>query len=149
MNPTFKKDDLKFDSDFEGGNLDLAIYVNPAEYDLVMRVDSNTKGHTAWFYFKVSNAAQNQKIKFNIINYSKKYLLYKDGMKPYVYKKSVGQWVQAGINVTYNGRKFRYEGLEEVRYQCLSFIYEFKDSEDVYFAYCVPYSYSYLLSRLE
>lgn len=76
-----------------------------------MRVDSNTKGHTAWFYFKVSNAAAHQKIKFNIINFSKKYLLYKDGMKPYVYKKSTGQWVQSGISVTYHGRKFRYEGL--------------------------------------
>jgi hypothetical protein len=27
MNPTLKKDDLKFDSDFEGGNLDLEIYI--------------------------------------------------------------------------------------------------------------------------
>lgn len=112
MNPTFKKDDLRFDSDFECGNLDLAIYINPVEYDLVMRVDSNTKGHTAWFYFKVSNGVANSKIKFNIINFNKKYLLYKDGMKPYVFKKSLGKWSQSCTNVTYNSRKFRYDGLE-------------------------------------
>lgn len=55
-----------------------------------MRVDSNTKGHTAWFYFKVSNITGGHKIKFNIINCSKKSLPYKDGMKPYVFKKSKG-----------------------------------------------------------
>lgn len=59
-----------------------------------MRVDSNTKGHTSWFYFKVSNVQPNQKIKFNIINFNKKYLSYKDGMKPYVFKKSAGLWIQ-------------------------------------------------------
>lgn len=70
--------------------MDLAIYINPVEYDLVMRVDSNTKGHTAWFYFKVSNITGGHKIKFNIINCSKKSLPYKEGMKPYVFKKSKG-----------------------------------------------------------
>lgn len=59
-----------------------------------MRVDSNTKGHTAWFFFKVSNITAKQKIKFNIINYGKKNLLYVDGMKPYIYKKSKGKWTQ-------------------------------------------------------
>ncbi len=53
-----------------------------------MRVDSNTKGHTSWFYFKVSNVTTNQKVKFNIVNFTKRGILYKDGMKPYVYKKS-------------------------------------------------------------
>lgn len=76
-----------------------------------MRVDSNTKGHTAWFYFKVSSCTPNQKIKFNIINFSKRYLLYKDGMKPYVYLPSTGQWSQSCQSVSYKGRKLRYEGL--------------------------------------
>ena len=127
----------------------MAIYVNPAEYDLLMRVDSNTRGHTAWFFFKVSNATPKQKIKFNIINFGKKYLLYKDGMKPYVFKKSVGKWTQSGISINYAKRKFRYEACENLYCEGLSFFYEFKDSEEAYFAYCVPYSYSYLLHRLE
>ena len=38
-----------------------------------MRIDSNTKGHTAWFFFKVTSPTlSNQKVKFNIINYGKK-----------------------------------------------------------------------------
>jgi hypothetical protein len=37
--------ELKFDSIFEGGNLDMVIKVKPWEYDLYMRVDTNTRGH--------------------------------------------------------------------------------------------------------
>jgi hypothetical protein len=36
---------LEFDSKFEGGNLDKVIVVSPEEFDLYMRVDSNTRGH--------------------------------------------------------------------------------------------------------
>lgn len=36
---------LEFDAKFESGNLDKVVMVNPGEYDLFMRVDSNTKGH--------------------------------------------------------------------------------------------------------
>lgn len=36
---------LEFDSSFECGNLDKVVMVTPDEYDLYMRVDSNTKGH--------------------------------------------------------------------------------------------------------
>ena len=92
MNPTIKKDDLKFDSNFECGNLDLAISVSSAEYDLLMRVDSNTKGHTTWFYFKVSNFSNKQKVKFNIINFQKSGLLYNSGMKPYYFRSSKKIW---------------------------------------------------------
>ena len=37
-----------FDSDFESGNLDVVIETAHYEYDLVMRVDSNTRGHFSW-----------------------------------------------------------------------------------------------------
>ena len=42
---------LKFDSDFESGNLDAVVQRASAEFDLFMRVDTNTRGHTNWFYF--------------------------------------------------------------------------------------------------
>lgn len=42
---------LKFDSYFEGGNLDCAIKVCKDEYDLYLRPDTNTKGHSLWYYF--------------------------------------------------------------------------------------------------
>jgi hypothetical protein len=47
--------DVQFDSHFESGNLEMAIKVGPWEYDLFMRVDTNTRGHFSWYYFKVSH----------------------------------------------------------------------------------------------
>ena len=39
------KNELIFDSNFESGNLDMVIKKKEFEYDLYMRVDTNTKGH--------------------------------------------------------------------------------------------------------
>ena len=47
--------DLIFNSEFECGNLDLAIKISDFEYDLFVRIDSNTKGHINWYNFKVKN----------------------------------------------------------------------------------------------
>jgi hypothetical protein len=58
MNPTVDTDELIFDSDFECGNLDLVMKVAPSEYDLFMRVDSNTRGHNSWFFSKVKNTRE-------------------------------------------------------------------------------------------
>jgi len=44
MNPSVTSP-LIFDSLFECGNLDMAFQVKDQEYDLYMRVDSNTRGH--------------------------------------------------------------------------------------------------------
>ena len=62
---------LKFNSSFECGNLDRveAFPINHKminslraaketvihKYNLFIKVDTNTKGHQQWFYFKVSN----------------------------------------------------------------------------------------------
>lgn len=49
---------LKFDSDFESGNLDLAALTfadRDDEYDLILRLDSNCRGHQQWYYFSVSS----------------------------------------------------------------------------------------------
>lgn len=42
---------LIFDSFFEGGNLD-AVYFTQGEYRLMLRVDTNTKGHCNYYHFK-------------------------------------------------------------------------------------------------
>jgi cytosolic carboxypeptidase protein 2/3 len=73
-----------------------------------MRVDSNTRGHTTWFYFKVTNFTDKQKVKFNIINFQKNGLMYKDGMKPYCYRSSNKKWEQEAINIEYKPKNFRY-----------------------------------------
>ena len=46
-----------------------------------MKVDTNTKGNSFWFYFRVSNARANSTIKFNILNFSRDLkLFYQQGM---------------------------------------------------------------------
>jgi hypothetical protein len=48
MNPNLNNDftnELEFDSSFESGNLDMVLKIKEFEYDLYMRVDTNTRGH--------------------------------------------------------------------------------------------------------
>ena len=51
MKPDMKHS-LVFDSDFESGNLDMVVRRHDTEYDLYMRVDTNTWGHHQWFFFR-------------------------------------------------------------------------------------------------
>ena len=59
---------LQFDSNFESGNLDSVYLVNEREYNLMLKVDTNTRGNTYWFYFKVLNWQPGSTITFNILN---------------------------------------------------------------------------------
>jgi hypothetical protein len=66
---------LSFDSNFESGNID-SVYIhnicaNCHEYNLLMKVDSNTRGNTYWFYFKVTNFIIGMKYKFNLLNFTR------------------------------------------------------------------------------
>jgi hypothetical protein len=47
------RDLIVFDSNFESGNLDSAYLHSYNHYCLLLKVDTNTKGQTHWFYFKV------------------------------------------------------------------------------------------------
>lgn len=76
-----------FDSFFENGNLDCVVKVGELEYDLYLRVDSNTRGHFQWFNFKVRNLTKGIKYKFNICNLQKDGSLYNRGMKPYIFSE--------------------------------------------------------------
>ena len=78
------RETIIFDSFFENGNLDCVIKVDQYEYDLYMRVDSNTRGHFLWYNFKVKNMERNVKYRFNICNMQKDTSLYSRGMKPYI-----------------------------------------------------------------
>lgn len=62
---------LQFDSNFESGNLDSAYLANPQEYNLLLKVDTNSRGHSHWFYFKVLNWQPECIVKFNILNMSR------------------------------------------------------------------------------
>jgi hypothetical protein len=102
------KDDttLFFESRFESGNLRRAIQVYEREYDLILKFDVNTRGHTQWFYFSVKNARKGFKYKFNIINLCKPDSLYNYGMKPLIYSEQDAAngtrgWYRNGTDICY------------------------------------------------
>ena len=48
--------DWQFDSQFESGNLDMAIQTSDADFNLYVRPDTNTRGYCNWFYFRVTRS---------------------------------------------------------------------------------------------
>ena len=89
MNPTLDLNaEYKFNGCFESANLDCVIKYKKREFDLFLRVDSNTRGHLQWFYFSIENGKlMNQKIKLNICNISKGGTLYENLMPPYFFSR--------------------------------------------------------------
>ena len=162
---------LTFDSDFESGNLLRAVQKGDHNYDLFLRSDLHTPGHTQWFYFAVANthtpelvalAAQGVEIppvrvKFNIVNFTKPDSLFNLGMRPVVYSvhdattKNAG-WVRGGSDISYYGNSFLRnnnagEGL--LYYYTLSFTMEFTNINDTtLIAYSYPYTMSDYRSHL-
>lgn len=68
MNPKINSN-VQFEGRFESGNLDYVVRVKSNEFDLFMRIDSNTNGHIMWYYFKVTNSLNKQRtIRLNICN---------------------------------------------------------------------------------
>ncbi len=65
--------------------MDCVIKVGEREFDLFLRIDSNTRGHLLWFYFSVKNGSKLGDMKMNICNFSKSKTLYTNGLKPYVF----------------------------------------------------------------
>ncbi|KAL4501729.1 hypothetical protein ABPG72_018780 [Tetrahymena utriculariae] len=143
-----KPGDLKFDSNFESGNLFAAFKISEKEYDLVLQNDINSKGNTQWFFFSVRNMIKNQMVKFNLVNFLKNDSLFNYGMKPVVFsqqdnKLNGNSWGREGFSITYEKSNVLREGSSIKYYYKLSFSYQFKYTNDtVYFAHCFPYTFS-------
>jgi len=80
MSPDVDRNELHFNSNFENGNLDMVVKTGEDTYDLFLRVDTNTKGHTNWFHFEVNKTKKFKTVTFNIVNMSKKDALFNHGM---------------------------------------------------------------------
>lgn len=76
---------LHFESRFETGNLRSAVRVGAREYELLVSPDTNTGGHTQWFYFRVRGMEPGMPYKFNIVNLEKSGSTYNEGMRPLMY----------------------------------------------------------------
>ena len=107
-----------FSSGFEGGNLDCAVKVGSAEFDLFLRVDSNSLGHSGWFYFSVKNGSRTGTVRFNLCNLRKRPRLYHQGMAPFVLSSRAQaqhqqNWLQGCTNITLEPAALRYNFLHE------------------------------------
>ncbi len=155
---------LTFDSEFESGNLMRAVQRGDAAYDLFLRPDIHTPGHTQWFYFAVSNThpaalvrlseqgvqVPPVRVRFNIVNLTKPDSLFNLGMRPVMYsctdaaKKNIG-WMRAGTEISYYGNPFQRNNQAGEGVSCyytLSFTMEFHNPRDTYL---VAYSYPYTM----
>jgi hypothetical protein len=141
---------FRFDSKFESGNLDKVAKVKEDEYDLFIRNDTNTYGKNQWFYFKVTNTAEQREVKMNIVNFSKQDSLYSQGLQPCVLRESHLQkgWHYMCENVKYSFSKVNKAMVNKRIYYGLSFTLNFPANETLRFAYSVPYTYSELLQYL-
>ena len=165
---------LTFDSEFESGNLLRAVQKGDAAYDLFLRSDLHTAGHTQWFYFAVSNThpaelvrlseqgvqVPSVRVRFNIINFTKPDSLFNIGMRPVVYScvdastKGIG-WIRTGSDISYYANTFQRNntaGEGAANYYTLSFTIEFHNPKDtVLIAYSYPYTfedYKYHLQQI-
>ena len=79
----------------------IIIRVGESEFDIYMRMDTNTNGHRQWFYFSVKNLLPGP-IKFNVYRFKKKFSLFQRGMKPYIRSlKSKDAWKPGGTKIVY------------------------------------------------
>ena len=83
----------------------IIIRVGESEFDIYMRMDTNTNGHRQWFYFSVKNLLPGP-IKFNVYRFKKKFSLFQRGMKPYIRSlKAKENWKPGGTKITYRCEK--------------------------------------------
>lgn len=153
--PTSNEVSLKFESRFESGNLSKAVKINDTFYELYLRTDLYTSRHIQWYYFKVSHMQNKLIYRFSIVNLTKDYSLYKDGLRPLMYSTKDAQcrkvgWKRCGYNITYYCNKSSPLGEREQRNTyTLTFNIRFPYKNDiVYFAYSYPYTYSDLRNYL-
>lgn len=140
-----KKGHLIFDACFESGNLGRVDYITEFEYDLFIRPDTCNPRFRVWFNFTVENAKQDQRVIFNIVNFSKTKSLYRDGMTPLVKSTNRSKWVRIPTKYVYY-----YRCPDHRKNYVMSFAFNFDVEDEVYqFAYCYPYSYTRLQNYLD
>lgn len=57
------------------------------KYNVFCKVDTNTKGHQQWFYFKVKNTRKDVRYHFSVCNFTKPFSLFKQGMQVQMFSK--------------------------------------------------------------
>ena len=72
-----ERNQVVFDADFEGANLECVRRRKRGEYDIFIRCDSNGSRQFNWFYFKMKNSADfTDRVKIRIVNMTKENSLF-------------------------------------------------------------------------
>lgn len=132
---------VKFNSNFESGNLYKAYEYKENEFVLVLKPDYGNIKYTHWFYYR-AKAKYPGKVIFHIVNMIKKDLGLMKGQK--IVAKVKDQWEPAGDEYDFQETSEFSEYVEDTSCFCLTFSYIFADSKEVSFAYSYPYTYSNL-----
>ncbi|XP_041756412.2 cytosolic carboxypeptidase 1 isoform X1 [Coregonus clupeaformis] len=151
---------LKFNSQFESGNLRKAVQVRKFEYDLVLNSDINSNHYHQWFYFEVSGMRVGAPYRFNIINCEKSNSQFNYGMQVLMYSVQEAisgrpRWIRTGTDICYYKNHFSRSsiaagGQKGKSYYTMTFSMIFNHKDDVcYFAYHYPYTYSTLKMHLQ
>ena len=152
--PLYNDDNVIFDSDFEEGNLRMAIEVTKnKEYDLIMRPETNSKKLYTYFFFSVliksneeNSENNNNYIKLNIINKPKDKNFYNGQCPVLMFDSSINKWTRNTFNVytINNGIKNPNLKNEFKSYFTLTFCFNYKPNVKYYFSSCYPYTYTQL-----
>jgi hypothetical protein len=144
---------ITFDSRFENGNLKKVFRVSLYEYELYLSEDFNTTGHYHWFYFKtISKLAVGSVVEFRIVNMLKPSSLYSVGFRPFAYSTKGGRkWMHAGTGISYTLTEGNIESFDKKKkFYTFKWKYTYEhDSDEVYFAQFIPYTFSDLISYLK
>jgi hypothetical protein len=150
--PLVNDDNVIFDSDFEEGNLRMAIEINQnKEYDLIMRPEIGAKKLYTWFFFSVLVKNENKNInenilKLNVINKPKDKNFINGQCPVLMFDSSLNKWTRNTFNVYIinNGIKNANLKNEYKSYYSLTFSFNYKPNVKYYFASCYPYTYTQL-----
>ena len=133
--PLVNDDNVIFDSDFEEGNLRMAIEITQnKEYDLIMRPEIGAKKLYTWFFFSVlvKNESKNNYeniLKLNIINKPKDKNFINGQCPILMFDSSLNKWTRNTFNVytINNGIKNQNLKNEYKSYYSLTFVNLFAD----------------------
>ncbi|KAL5004498.1 hypothetical protein ScPMuIL_017954 [Solemya velum] len=150
---------LRFNAQFECGNLRRVVWVREYEYDLILNPDINANSHHQWFYFEVSNMTADVPYRFNIINCEKLNSQFNFGMKPVIYSVTEAMegrpyWCRTGYDICYYRNHFSRSaqatgGVKGKTYYTTTFTIKFAHSKDIcYLAYHYPYTYTTLMTHI-
>ncbi|EEB10781.1 conserved hypothetical protein [Pediculus humanus corporis] len=140
-----KRGHLCFDASFETGNLGKVELISEFEYDLFIRPDTCNPKSRLWFNFSVDNTKSDQRVIFNIVNFSKRKSLFELGMTPIIKSSSRPKWQRIPKKYIYY-----YKSPDHNGQTVLSICHGFDKEEDIYqFAYSFPFSYSKCQAHLK